>query len=965
VALYKYYQHTGGVEPWHLTRNETDLTSEKPTFVSILALDTLGTLPVDKPSREMLDAVKYYGPMYFDLDSNDLQESIDGGKELIKKLMAEGLTSTDMDIFLSGKKGLHVLINPLCFMDKVIPAQYLPAIYKEIAFKIATDTTDYAVYTARSGRMLRTCFNIRENGNYKVPITVEELHELTPESYVQLCSSPRHVPVSSPQFRAAFALIFDAARQKVDRDLRKKVKPVDLAVVRLHLPIVQKIMNGEVSADAGFNKIAIQIAIYARDAGMTEEALVTACQGLINTHVGDGNRFNTPNKREMEIRRMASYVDSNPSYAYLIGAIKALSLKDSNEPTYDEEGQLIPSEESDEAFSNGVSIIGNQYVASKGDAGDVAISNFVFTNVIKMINIEGEDIVGLKVTLGGLNRDRLPITIMASQCTGSAALHGAVAIYGGSFTGSDIHARGILQIMLHRCSNVKYVIDSEGVNVINIPTSDDDVLREPFVVWADAAGVRVPDFVAETGIGFEFCGDPEPLGMLKTDLTLSPTLGAFVDEEPGNKQIVLDTIKALFACQEPDTIGKLVGWMVATFWRQQFHKKYQRFPLLHIYGPAGLGKTEMTRALLRLFYYKQPPRIVTPSSTPYSFLSIVGGSGSIPVMMDEYKPAKMNVEKLEQFKAIFRDAYNMQDTQRGGGNRSKSSFNALSRVSLSGPIIFVAEAPETESAMLERVVLVSIRKPTPGKFNVYYANYMNMMKGLDVFSAIGHTIASQVVSDNKMEGFFAKFEMLHARAIDRMLAKPDDAATMSQQEFSAKKANTPRLIFNTSVALFGLLRLRAVLKELFKEEFDEHFAADFAAMQTGIMKGSTDGVVNMSPEYIKLLTTMGDMTQLAQDDRLRLVDGMDYNISEIGGMPVLALVPRASYNKYRMYCKQSGVEYYFHNEHSFTQAMREIPQFLRSGKGTTRTQVDTLIFDLEDLQRSGVSKWAGKNVTLP
>lgn len=965
TTLYKYHQITGGKEPWIPTRSEADMADLKPTFVTILALDTLGTLPDDKPTRELLDATKYFGPMYFDLDSDDLQESIDCGNELLDKLFAEGLTATDIDIFLSGKKGLHLLISPICFMDKQVPLQYLPAIYKEIAFKLATDTTDFKVYTARTGRMLRTCYNIRENGNYRVPVTVDELRTLTPETYVQLCSAPRHVLLSTPVLRPAFALVYDAAKQKVAKSSHKKAKPVDAKTIQLHLPIVQRIMSGEVTPGVGFNKIAIQLAIYARDAGMTEEALIGNCAGLLNSHSGDGNRYNTPSKREAEIRRMVGYVESNTSYEYAVGPMKALVAKEVAEPRYDSEGELLPPEEISEAFSNGVSAIGNQYVASKGDAGDVPISNFVFTDIVKLVTIKSEEIVGIKATMSGIGRDHLPITLSASQFTGSSSLHGAVAVYGGSFTGSDIHARGILQIMLHKCDDTRYIIDSEGVNVINIPTSEHLALREPFVVWADAAGVRTPDFVTESGVKFEFSGDPDTDGVMKTDLTLAPTLWQFVEEDAANKQLVLDTMKALFSCQESDTVGKLVGWMIAAFWRQQFHAKYRKFPLLHVYGPAGLGKTEMTQALLRLFYYKQEPQMMTPTSTPFSFLQSVGGSSSIPVMLDEYKPSKMNPEKLEAFRAIFRGAYNQHDTQRGGGNRTKSSFNALSRISMSGPIVFVAEAPETENAIADRLVLVSIRKPSPIKFNSNYAAFIKVQKGLSVLTSLGHTIATQVVADTHMEKFYERFETLHNRVIDKMTAKPEDAATTSPAEFLAKKGNSARFMYNTAVAMFGVLRLKAVLKELFQGEFDANFEADFAAMQAGIMKGSTDGVVNMNPEYIKVLTSMGDMSQLALDDRLRLVDGQDYNLSEIGDMPVLALAPRAAYHKYRGHCKQSGVEFYFHNEHAFIQSLKETPQFLKMGKGTTRVQVDTLIFNLDELQRAGVSRWAGKKVTLP
>lgn len=965
MALYKYYQRVGGSEPWQLTRAETDLTDVKPTFVTILNLDTLDTLPAHNPPKELLDAVKYYGPMYFDLDANDVQESIDGANELITKLKAEGIQDSDMEIYLSGKKGLHIIISPVVFMEKQQPVQFLPAIYKEMAFRLAVDTVDFRVYTARSGRLLRTNYNQRENGNYRVPVTAEQLRDLTPAGYNQLCQVQRFAPASTPSYRPAFALIYDAAKQKVAKYAHKKAKPVDAPTLALHLPLVQQIMRGEVAAGVGFNKVAIQLAIYARDSGMTEDALVQACQGLINSHSGDGNRYDTPAKREIEIRRMVSYVESNSSYEYASSALKALLPRVTTSfAQYGEDGQPLPNVEIS-AFTAGVTEFGNQYLVSKGgDAGDVPVTNFVFGDISKLVDIATGEMIGLRTTLMGLGSLSLPIIMEPAQFTGSSGLQNAVSKYGGSFTGSDIHARGILQIMIHKASDTRYVIDSEGVNVVNIPMHENPKLREPFVVWADASGVRTPDWVTDLGITFDFSGHPDPLGEMKTDLTLAPTLPSFVLAAEGNKELLMTTVKALFTCQEADTLGKFLGWMVSTFWRQQFHKYYGKFPLMHVYGPAGLGKSEMTSTLLKLFFYRADAPSSSPSSTPYAFLNMVGSSASIPVMLDEYKPSKMNSEQLEKYKGYFRGGYNMQETQRGGGNRTKQSFNALSRIRLSGPIVFIAEAPEMEEALRERVVLVSIRKPTPKKLNANFQNFLKVQDGLICLPSLGHTIALEAVNDSDMSNFHSTFDRIYNKAIYKMITERAglvgtvvDGVTITSM--------VPRVVFNGCVAVFGLLMLKRALKSVIGEEFETHFGEVFALMQHGIFNGSGDNGITSSPEYVRLLTTMGDMTMLPQEDRLRLVEGLDYNLSEIGGMPVLALVPRAAYTKYRMYCKSAGMEHYFHNEHAFTQAMREVPQFLHAGKGTTRAPVQTLIFNLEDLQRSGMSRWAGKPVNLP
>ena len=161
TSMYRYYQPTGS-EEWIPIQAELSLDTIKPTFVTVLAVDTL--IESDTP-KDLIQAAKYLGPMYFDIDAETIGEAIEDTKTLIEKLKALDLTADDMQCFLSGKKGFHILVPQECFMQKVVPVKGLPAVYKEIAFGLAVDCLDMRVYTAKRGRQFRTCYNIRENGN--------------------------------------------------------------------------------------------------------------------------------------------------------------------------------------------------------------------------------------------------------------------------------------------------------------------------------------------------------------------------------------------------------------------------------------------------------------------------------------------------------------------------------------------------------------------------------------------------------------------------------------------------------------------------------------------------------------------------------------------------------------------------------------------------------------------------------
>ena len=153
MSLYYYTQKVGGEEAWAPIQANRSLDELRPTFVTILAIDTLFD---DRPTREEIEKAKYQGPLYFDLDADDIEDSIAGAQALHVKLLASGLKPEDIQVFLSGKKGLHLIVPMACFVEKPAPVVKLPAIYKELALKFAVDTLDFKVYTARKGRMLRT-----------------------------------------------------------------------------------------------------------------------------------------------------------------------------------------------------------------------------------------------------------------------------------------------------------------------------------------------------------------------------------------------------------------------------------------------------------------------------------------------------------------------------------------------------------------------------------------------------------------------------------------------------------------------------------------------------------------------------------------------------------------------------------------------------------------------------------------
>ena len=952
MTLYRSYQLVGGVESWTVCRDDEKFDEIKPTFITVLSCDTLMTK--DSP-KTMIEGAKYLGPLYFDLDdANDVGPAIEGAQLLWSKLKGYGLSCDDVEIYLSGKKGLHLLVQPVVFMEKVAAINKLPQIYKEIAFNLAVDTMDFSVYSARRGRMLRTHYNVRDNQNYKVQITTDELENLTAESYQEICKTPRPLLPKTPVFRAALSILYETVRQRIMALKKVRTKPVDAATLRRHLPIVQRLMNGEnVKDGVGFNKIAIQLALYAHEAKLTEDAFIDACAGLINKHNGDGYRYNSASKRQQELRRMYSYLEEGTGYEYAIGPISAM-LAERDEFAEDTDTEESDEESGPEEDNSGIFVRNNNYFAAT-EQGDRHIMDGRFKNVSTLLDMPTDSIALIKATFVSGNRS-FEVKHEREIFSNNSMLHKAVSSKGASFTGTDIHARYIYTHMLKETkngSNVSYVTTSEGLDLVVMPHSAIVEARTPFLIWADASSVRIPESLYSKGLRMELAPeDNQPL--LKTDLINNPRWPDFVAERPENAGRFQIALEGLLQCQEATSIGNMVGWTVATFFTQLFRKAYTQFPLMHIAGPAGTGKSQMMTALMRMFYKEEVPQIFAANSTIFSLHTAMGSSASIPVVLDEYKPAMMHQQKVEDLRSAFRSNYNGQPVTRGGGNRMSSSFKSLSYTHLTGPVVFIAEAPENETAILHRSVLITLKRLTGRNAAKSAEAWANLQEHGQLLGILGAHLVSTIITKYSVAKLREEFDPIYKARLAEWMPKPEDTLENTPADVLKMKQNMQeRVIFNYSVAEFGFKVFKSTV-ELFFPDKVEYFNAMLAPIQAAHYYELANVISSAIPEYLKVMDVFSDMSRFPPENPARLTKGVEFEIGSIGGKATLVIVGRLAYNKYRMYCKSIMAVPLYTNAESYVQSMKNSPVFIAIGTGTKTVAQETMILDYEEIQRKGI-----------
>lgn len=501
--------------------------------------------------------------------------------------------------------------------------------------------------------------------------------------------------------------------------------------------------------------------------------------------------------------------------------------------------------------------------------------------------------------------------------------------------------------------NLSYTVMREGLDIVSIPHHENEILRQPFMVWADAKGVITEPRIAATGVNLKFQGFPDPRGVFRTDIVEAPKLAEWINE-PANKQLLEQSLRDLLTCQRPEVLGKLIGWYVACFWKQPFQKYYSKFPLLHVNGPADLGKTEMQQAISTLFYFQGESKMLSPGSSNFALLQHLQASSSIPLILDEYKPHEMLKQRHDQIKGLFRDTYNQRDVARGGGTRESDDYRMLQFMQMAAPMVFIAEAAEDEAAVMERVVLVTLARPMQGQLLKNRTAFQAFKRNRHVLGILGQYIAGTILAEFKKETFVAEFdEMYNAAQRQYMLNAEDLLGDLDSDEMQDKQNAKERPVYNHTVAKFGFRQFRALINDVLDGSLDELMGE----LEEGIYSRLSDMHAATTPEYVKVLKEISAMSysvDIERPDAIR--KNYEYAHTDSPGREagVIELSIHNAYTRYRMYAKAAGLPMLYPGPEAFAHAVKDSPAFIKVGVGEKLQTPRTYIFDVRELSRLGV-----------
>jgi hypothetical protein len=976
--MFHYYQIAGGEETWQAipaSRKSELIAEHRPMFVTVLPVSKVVE---DLPYEEKLK-LAYIGPFYADWDSKDEKLVIEKTNQFLDKLEEMGVDLEQCHLYATGGKGYHLEVPPEIFMEKV-PAKGvvgLPIVYKEMALAMTVDTLDLRVYSAQRGRMWRQPNVKRENGRYKVPVSLIEMREMTPELNAVLTATPRQLsdfPVKPPTFCVKLSIEYTKAAQRVEELLKKRAKhkPDPRLREKATSESILWMMSGlGIKPDVGFHQLSLQLATAAATAGWSEEKFVEECKGLIETHTGDGSRYNTEGKRREELARMFRYVSGNPCYEFSIGAIKSLL----EHPALDLDGITQTKEEVKEAIDDAVAqrpdpnaaVEQDEYedvargitLLKNGIFGDTEygkkrLCSVSFANACVLRSMDTRQIVGYDADVMVNGKFHGTTTLELDIFSGLVPFNRFVAKYGHAFQGSDAQVRVVMMRFVEQAKKsggMKYVVTREGLDMVAVAGHEDVRISKPFMVWADNYGVTMEPRAAAAEISLKYAGFPDPRGVFRSDIALAPKLVDWV-QDPANKTLLLDTLKNMMTCQRPEVLGKLIGWYTACFWKPLFQKVHGKFPLLHVNGPAGLGKTELNIALSSIFYYQQECRPLSPGSTNFALTQHLTASASIPLILDEYKPHEMRKDRHDSLKALFRDAYNQRDTARGGGSRDGDDYRNLQFSQLAAPLAFIAEAAEEESAVMERVVLVTLARPHQLVGVQNYSKFQAFQRNKHLLGILGQYLATSIIHDATIESFSEEFKGYYDEARAKfMLSEADISGGLDDEAMKEKQNTKERPVYNHTVARFGFIQFRRLVNEMFDNELDPIMAE----LEDGIYARLSDLHASTTPEYVKVLREISNMSYHVEVERPEAVrKNHEYAFADISGRGLLELSVRTAYTKYRMYCRAAQTNPLFGGVEAFIHAVQDSPAFVKKGSGTVLNSPGTFTFDVEELARLGV-----------
>lgn len=703
--FYRYYQ-TSEHSQWELVTDHEEVHKELAQKGAV----RIGFLALDKVVDAETDAetISYKGDFYADIDSKDLQHSIESAQTFLAHLDAIGVPASSYEIYVSGSKGFHFYLHHRLYSDGR-PSRRLPQILKAMAMRLHVDGLDYQPYCGGRGNLCRLPDVQRADGHYKVRIYPDELKAMTPAWYQTLASQPR-VNVAFTKMRPPTSLnpiltsYFNWAKE-FDNQVAKR--RTDLCIADAHLAqfqligpqCIEDLVSGYTKAGKTFNQAAMQLAIFL--------ARSTAPINVQNSYIDraatnlQSSSYASFNSRRQHLQAQLKYHESRPDIQFLCPALRSLV---STSPC-----KGCPIE--------GVTTIKDEYEVIERPDGYYAVSSkeerrLTSFTIFPLSTIEKRDPDTDKTTRVMVtariesNHESLGVVRMEEACWSSrgSLVRAVEGISNLKVTASDNDIQNIKHFVLRDLdtSDKQFIVGSLGVH-------RDLVNKKPRYTWVEQ-DMSVNKFHIQNTHILQSSVNSKHAAMPRFDLVTLPKAN-----DPG----IYQALQNLFQLNLPEVVAPILGWYCACHLKSQLIGMYSQFPLLSLWGGRGSGKTRTASvfALLNGADYETYPAPTLTSVTDFALMQTLCSTTTVPRVLDEFNRSGMTRRnRYNQIGELLKMSFNNAPMPRGRiAARGESSSGGIGAVAdyyyLTAPICVLSEHAIDIPALVDRAYKVMLAEP--------------------------------------------------------------------------------------------------------------------------------------------------------------------------------------------------------------------------------------------------------------
>lgn len=721
--MYRYYQVNDRSE-WKITKDDDPdnpwsvALDKNASRVSILSLTADPRVPLQQG-----ETVGYSGPMYFDIDIDaDIEKSIQSANELCNKLIRLNVHQDDIEIHLSGKKGVHVFLPSKTFIGKLkLPDPNLVDLYADLAFHLWVEGLDFQVYSKSKGRMFRPPNSQREPGTYKVRVSLDELRELTEEQYKDLCKNPRQMSFREAPLLPAKELTRFFESLKVKHDSRVKKQKDTRAVsgkafegLAGNVPdCIKKLAAGEVGGVDGasrvsLNHIAIHLGCWVKMAQPSEDVLDSVNRMVIKNIPSSSGQT-----EELRLKKSVStqqYVAVQDKYQFSCGSLKKLITSN---PDCD---SCPVKQYQDKTSANPEQALNNYFLYEANGCyyadpeRTAMVASFTLQRDVVIVE-EDTDLVLSSVMLltNPLKAETITINNFSEEAwlTKLNFKRELSGVDGIAFFGSD---NDVLRLRLTVARNDLlnaaesqhvYSTDKAGINYRRRSGPDDP--RHPdhrgrLTYVEDGFSVNDVGVINTHKLSHPVIGVPK--------LGLSNLSGPLTKENN-------EAFSLLLQSNLPEILSMVIPWFFATHIKPQIYVLEQRFPLLALYGIAETGKNSTAKVMMRLCGLTGESAKYTleaPQCTKFPFQDGLSNTTTIPRVINECNQKSLDKYQYRTVLEMLKAAYDSQTINKGtighGARKGVGAHTVSWRIT--APVAFMTEEPIDMPAVAHRSIAIDL-----------------------------------------------------------------------------------------------------------------------------------------------------------------------------------------------------------------------------------------------------------------